>query len=121
MSENPNLTDDNAIEADFHDVEGRWRAAQIIRDQPYKIGTNYYFALATFAVCGTVRYVGEKEIVLEPAARIFDTGRFTDALEKGFESETSSEIEPAPGQLIVGREAVGEAYEYDHPVPREQK
>ena len=118
---NPNITDNQRVEADWIEEQGDWRAAQTIRDQPYKINQNYYFALATFAVCGTVRYVGEKEIILEPAARIFDTGRFTDALANGFESEQQSEIEPTAGQLIIGRAAVGEAYEYDHPVPTEQK
>ena len=109
------------IEADWREERGDYAAAQALRDCPWEIGKTYYFRLATYAWCGTVRAVGPNEIVLEPAAWVADSGRFANAMAEGLTSVDQSEIEPVDGRVIIGRGALIDSVEYPHDVPEEQK
>ena len=86
--------------------------------QPYKIGCAYFIRTVTHYLTGRVTAVTDKEIVLEDAAWIADTGRYADALKTG----SLKEVEPYPdGPVIVGRGAVIDVAVWSHPLPREQK
>lgn len=85
----------------------------------YEVGKSYYIVTRNYAVCGAVTRMAEDKVVLYPAAYVPATGRFTDAMRGGFES-TNSEIVPTNRSLLVTRDAVLEAYEYDHPIPTKQ-
>ncbi len=75
---------------------------------PWQIGKNYFIRTVTMAQTGKLVAVHEKELVLERAAWIADTGRFADAM-----ADTSkfSEVEPWPADepVIVSRAAVIDA------------
>jgi hypothetical protein len=78
--------------------------------QPYKIGKAYLIRTVTMIQTGRVVEVGPQEIVLEEAAWIPDTGRFSSALK----SLNFSEVEPFPdGRVIVGRGSVIDAVEIE--------
>jgi hypothetical protein len=75
-------------------------------DSPFEIGAVYLIRTVTMIDTGRVVRVTPTEIVLEEAAWIADTGRFSDALKK----LSFNEVEPFPdGEVIVGRGAIIDA------------
>jgi len=75
-------------------------------DSAFVIGKNYLIRTVTMINTGRVVRVNSQEIVLEDAAWIADTGRFSDALK----SCKFNEVEPFPdGQVIVGRGGIIDA------------
>lgn len=86
---------------------------------PYQIGENYFIRTVTHIDTGTLVSVGDKELVLENAAWIADTGRYADAFRTG----ELNEVEPYPdgAQVVIGRGAIIDAAIWPHPLPREQK
>ena len=69
-------------------------------DAHWKIGKIYLIRTVTMALSGRLVGVTPQELVLEDAAWIADTGRFSD----GLVASEFSEVEPFPdGQVIVGR------------------
>jgi len=85
-------------------------------ESPYQIGQSYLIRTVTFYYTGKVVRVTPKEIILEGAAWIADTGRFSDALKTG----KLNEVEPI-GDVIIGRGSVIDATRWIHPLPSEQK
>ncbi|MCK4782115.1 MAG: hypothetical protein KAV87_00080 [Desulfobacteraceae bacterium] len=72
----------------------------------FEIGSVYLIRTVTMIDTGRVVSVSEHEIVLEEAAWIADTGRFSDAVSKA----KFDEVEPFPeGQVIIGRGAIIDA------------
>jgi hypothetical protein len=75
-------------------------------DAHWQVGKPYLIRTVTMIQTGRLVKVTEKELVLEEAAWIADTGRFSDALV----SMSFSEVEPFPdGQVIVNRGAMIDA------------
>ena len=84
---------------------------------PWQIGQTYLIRTVTMIDTGRLVAVWEHELVLEDAAWIADTGRFSDAVAKA----EFAEVEPFPdGKLIVGRGAVIDAFPI-RTAPRAQK
>ena len=84
---------------------------------PWEIGNIYLIRTVTMIDTGRLVAVTDQELVLEDAAWIADTGRFSDALKKA----EFSEVEPFPdGKVIVGRGAVIDAVKISV-APRSQK
>lgn len=84
---------------------------------PFKIGANYFIRTVTMNHTGRLVEVTPTELVLEDAAWIADTGRFSDALK----SSLFDEIEPFPkGRTIIGRGALIDAAEVSN-IPTSQK
>ena len=76
------------------------------QDAHWEIGKCYLIRTVTMIDTGRLVAVTDKELVLEDAAWIADTGRFADALQKA----EYCEVEPFPeGRVIVGRGAVIDA------------
>jgi len=76
-------------------------------EHPYKIGEPYMIRTATMIQTGRLKWVGAQELVLEEAAWIADTGRFSDALR---DMSVLNEVEPFPsGEVIIGRGAMVDA------------
>ena len=89
-----------------------------MNEGPWVVGKTYLIRTVTMIQTGRLVAVYDKELVLEEAAWVADTGRFNDALSKG----TLNEIEPFPdGPVIVGRGAICDAAIWSHPFPRKQK
>ncbi len=84
---------------------------------PWEIGSVYLIRTVTMIDTGRLVAVTEQELVLEDAAWIADTGRFSDSLKKA----EFVEVEPFPdGRVIVGRGSVIDAVKISI-APRSQK
>lgn len=90
-----------------------------LEDHPYEIGENYFIRTVTFHATGRLTRVYRDELVLEDAAWIAASGRFSDALKSG----DFSEVEPFPDgkKLVIGRGSIVDACTLDTPLPRDQK
>lgn len=83
----------------------------------FVIGKPYLIRTVTMTNTGRVVKVTHHEVVLEDAAWIADSGRFSDALKSG----KFGEVEPFPdGQVIIGRGAIVDAVQVPD-LPRSQK
>jgi hypothetical protein len=82
-----------------------------------KVGKTYLFRTVTHINIGTVTEIVGQDIVLNPAAWIADTGRWTDALRTG----TLNEVEPYPDGTIINRTALIDTTPWTHNVPDQQK
>ena len=84
---------------------------------PWGIGKCYLIRTVTMIQTGRLVAVHKQELVLEDAAWIADTGRFSDALK----SLEFTEVEPFPdGDVIVGRGSIIDAVQIAKP-QRSQK
>ena len=84
---------------------------------PWEIGKNYLIRTVTMIDTGKLVAVTAQELVLESAAWIADTGRFSNCLQ----SCNFNEVEPFPeGRLILGRGSVIDAIQIPK-LPRDQK
>jgi len=84
---------------------------------PWEIGKNYLIRTVTMIDTGKLVAVGPRELVLESAAWVADTGRFSGSLT----SCEFNEVEPFPeGRVIVGRGSVIDAVQIAN-LPRKQK
>jgi len=78
----------------------------VSNDGAWEIGAIYLIRTVTMIDTGRLVAVTPQELVLEEAAWIADTGRFSDALK----SLSFNEVEPFPdGRVIVGRGSVIDA------------
>lgn len=84
---------------------------------PWKIGEKYLIRTVTNYLTGRLVSVGAQELVIEDAAWIADTGRFSDALKTG----KLNEVEPIGSPVIVGRGSIVDAEIWTFDLPREQK
>jgi hypothetical protein len=84
---------------------------------PWRIGAIYLIRTVTMIDTGRLAEVTPTELVLEDAAWIADTGRFSDSLK----SCEFGEVEPFPdGRVIIGRGSIVDAVEVKTS-PRTQK
>jgi len=84
---------------------------------PWNIGANYLIRTVTMIDTGRLVEVTPMELVLEDAAWVADTGRFSDALKKS----EFSEVEPFPSdRVIIGRGSIIDAVEISN-LPMKQK
>ena len=85
--------------------------------QPFDIGSNYLIRTVTMIDTGRVIAANKQWIVLEDAAWIADTGRFSDALK----SCAFKEVEPFPdGRVIINAGSIIDAVKVPSS-PRSQK
>ncbi len=80
------------------------------------IGKKIFIRTVTMYHTGRIVEVDDRFIVLEDAAWVADTGRFSDALKTG----ELSEVEPVEGLVRVSLGAVVDIFEWNHDLPREQ-
>lgn len=72
----------------------------------WEIGKCYLIRTVTMIATGRLVAVTEHELVIEDAAWIADTGRFSDAVKNA----TFGEVEPFPdGRVIIGRGSIVDA------------
>ena len=81
------------------------------------MGKTVFIRTVTMYHTGRVVDMDDKFIVLEDAAWIADTGRFSDALKSG----NLSEVEPVDGLVRVSLGAIVDVFEWSHELPREKK
>ncbi len=85
--------------------------------EPWVLGQKYLIRTVTHYATGRLIFVGLQELVLEDAAWIADTGRYSDALLKG----ELTEVEPSNGPKIIGRGSIIDAELWQHELPKEQQ
>ena len=83
----------------------------------FEIGRQYLIRTVTLYYTGILTRITETDLVLENAAWIADTGRFSTALKTG----SLSEVEPFVDPVIVPRGGIIDATNWPHALPREQK
>ena len=86
---------------------------------PYAIGAKVLIRTVTHYYTGRIDAVYNQEIVLSTPAWIADTGRFSEAFERGISG--LSEIEPMPSPIIIGRGAIIDVAPWHHDLPTEKK
>lgn len=84
---------------------------------PWVVGEQYFIRTITYHATGRLTAIYPGELVLDDAAWIADSGRFTDALIKG----DFDEIEPFPGAVIISRSSIVDATVFSGLLPRHQK
>lgn len=84
---------------------------------PFIIGKAYFFRTVTYHLTGRVKAIVGKFLVLEEAAWIADSGRFTEAIRDG----KLNEVEPVFTDCIINTDAITDAFEWSKSLPREQK
>mgnify|MGYP003335140602 FL=1 len=91
------------------------------QSHPYIVGENYLIRTVTMTLTGKLIGVGAKELVLESAAWIADTGRFSQSIADP-KASLFNEVEPFPDgkQVIVGRGSIIDAVQIST-LPRSQK
>lgn len=87
-------------------------------EHSFPVGHNVFIRCVTHYYTGKLVRVTSGELVLEDAAWIADTGRFSDALYTG----KLNEVEPFPsGEVFVNRGAVVDVSRWTHSLPRTAK
>ena len=88
------------------------------RAHPSVIGENCLVETVTKYYLGRLSWVGEHELVLDDAAWIADTGRYSEFLSNG----VASEVEPCPdGETIIGRGSIVSAVRWPRALLRSVK
>ena len=86
-------------------------------EHPYKIGQKYAIRTVTMIYVGKLKSVFHNELLLTDCAWVADTGRFYNFLKDG----TLNEVEPMPGEVVVGRGAIVDAAVWIHDLLKVQK
>lgn len=86
---------------------------------PYKIGKNYLIRTVTMIYTGKLKEIYDKELVLTNCCWIAETDRWADTCENG----TFKEVEPYPenSEVIIGKDAILDAFVVSWKLPKEQK
>lgn len=87
------------------------------KSHSFEVGKAYLIRTVTMHYTGRVVEVTDSDVVLEEAAWIADTGRYSNSLAEG----TLSEVEPYPGRVSVCRGAMVDFAEWKHQLPKVQK
>lgn len=89
----------------------------IKREGAWQVGEKYIIRTVTMMLTGRVVYLDDKELILEDAAWIADSGRWSEAILTG----VLNEIEPFEDEVLVGRGAIVDATIWKHALPRVKK
>lgn len=81
------------------------------------VGKNVFVRTVTHHYTGKLTEADDRFLKLADAAWIADDGRFTQALADG----DLNEVEPFPGEALIGAGSVIDLCEWLHTLPREQK
>jgi len=83
----------------------------------WQIGKAYFIRTVTMHLIGKIKSYTDKELLLEHAVWVADSGRFHDALKTG----SLNEVEPFINDVILNRDCIVDASEWTHKIPSEQK
>lgn len=83
----------------------------------WKTGKAYFIRTVTMHLIGKVKQISDKELLLDDAVWVADSGRFHNALRDGKLNET----EPFINEVIINRDCIVDATIWQHLIPNEQK
>lgn len=101
----------------IREIQALATPAQASTESAFMTGKAYFIRTVTYASVGLLTRITDKEFVLSNASWVADTGRFHNALRDG----TFSEIEPFINDVVISRDAIVDATEWQHPLPDKQK
>lgn len=84
---------------------------------PLQVGNAVFIRTVTGFFTGRIIELDDADIVLDDAAWVADTGRFSAAMATGL----LNEVEPYPGIAVVSRGALVDACVWAHALPRKVK
>lgn len=89
------------------------------KSTPYKVGKKYMIRTVTMIYTGKLKQVFDKELILTECAWIPETKRWADSCSTG----EFNEVEPYPekAEIIIGRDAILDAFSVEWNLPRNQK
>lgn len=87
------------------------------KSHSFVVGKSYLIRTVTMHYTGRLIEITDSDIVLEQAAWIADTGRYTNSLKDG----NLLEVEPYPDRVAVNRDVIVDFAEWKHKLPRDQK
>jgi len=87
------------------------------KKHPYTLGGKYLVRTVTMTLLGRLSAVYKKELVLNDASWVADTGRFSKALATG----ELNEVEPFMKDAIVSRNGIIDVTEWIHALPCDVK
>lgn len=100
------MNTDNLTYGELKEITKIMSVQKVTDDSAWEIGKIYLIRTVTMIDTGRLIAVTEHELVLEDAAWIADTGRFSNAVAKA----EFGEVEPFPdGKVIIGRGSVIDA------------
>ena len=85
-------------------------------DTAFEVGKSYLIRTVTLYYTGRIKKITSKELVLEEAAWIADTGRYYDCLRDG----KFNEVEPYIEDVIIPRDTIIDATIWMHKLPQKQ-
>ncbi len=94
------------MEISFEELKTLLVGREVDIEGPWEIGQHYLIRTVTMIQVGRLSFIGDKELVLEDAAWIVDTGRFHDCLK---DPDSINEAEPFIHPCIVGRGSICDA------------
>ena len=83
----------------------------------WQIGKAYLIRTVTMHLIGKLKAINNKELLLDDAVWVADSGRFHNALKDG----ELNEIEPFIDQVILNRDCIVDATIWNHTIPDNQK
>lgn len=83
----------------------------------FEVGNPYFIRTVTMHLVGKLTKINDKELFLEEASWIADSGRFHDALKTG----ELNEVEPFINPVILNRDCVIDATIWNFKLPKDQK
>lgn len=84
---------------------------------PFQVGKAYFIRTVTYFATGRVRAIVGNFLVLDEAAWIADTGRFSNALATG----VLNEIEPVDVDMYLNLNSITDAFVWKHNLPNKVK
>jgi len=84
---------------------------------PFEIGKAYFIRTVTYFATGRVKEIVGNFLVLEDAAWIADTGRFSTAIATG----VLEEVEPVEVPMYINTNSITDAFDWKSDLPREKK
>jgi|SRR5581483_3204815 len=93
------------------------RPVKIVEGVPFKIGQAYFIRTVTYFATGRVKAIVGQFLVLEDAAWIADTGRFSNAIATG----VLSEVEPVEVEMYLNLNSITDALLWPHALPDKVK
>lgn len=86
-------------------------------DTAFEVGKSYLIRTVTLYYTGKINRITSKELVLEDAAWIADTGRFSECLTEG----KFNEVEPFQDDVIIPKDSIIDGTLWKHKLPRAVK
>ena len=88
----------------------------------FEVGKQYFIRTVTNYALGTVKYIDDKNIILEAGSKwIADTGRLYNSLVEGFESQDKCEFETMPCIRLINPGSIVDATPYSKEITAKQK